>query len=78
MAFEPDFIKASELGEFVYCKRAWHLTQRGASALVADRKRGVEFHQRHSQAIHALPSRASAVLGWFALIVCLLFALCLM
>jgi hypothetical protein len=51
MAFEPDFIGASELGEFVYCKRSWHLARRGApSGLLAERKRGVEFHQRHSEA----------------------------
>jgi hypothetical protein len=76
MAFEPDFINASELSEFVYCKRAWHLTRRGApSALVAARKRGVEFHQRHSEATHAPPTRAASVVGWLAVGAILLFVL---
>jgi hypothetical protein len=75
MASDPDFIKASEIGEFVYCKRAWHLARHGApSALAAERARGVEFHERHSEAVHAPPS-AAAIAGWVALAALLLFAL---
>ncbi len=50
MPFE-NFTRASDIADFVYCKRAWHLKQRrGArSALTAELARGTMFHERHSR-----------------------------
>jgi hypothetical protein len=73
MPFEK-FTRASDIADFVYCKRAWHLKQRhGArSALSAELARGTQFHERHSEAVHAAPRRVP-VAGWVALAALLLF-----
>jgi hypothetical protein len=44
------YIRASEVGTFVYCQRAWHLARQGApSTLQAERDRGTEFHRQHGE-----------------------------
>ena len=79
MAFEPYFINASELSDFLYCKRAWHLARRGApSALAAERKRGAEYHEWHSETVHAPTVRTAAIAGWFAALAFIVFALWLL
>lgn len=65
-------IKASELGSFLYCRRAWWYQRQGKTsentAALANGQR------RHNQ--HALNTRAGILLNWLALGV-LLIALAL-
>ncbi len=42
-------ISASEIGTWCYCRKAWHLQQRGyPTALTAEREAGRLYHQAHS------------------------------
>lgn len=53
MAKRPPVIRASEVGEYVYCARAWWL-RRVAGLEPADRERrehGAALHRRHGQAL---------------------------
>lgn len=44
------YIRASEIGTFVYCQRAWYLARQGApTALQAERDHGTEFHRQHGE-----------------------------
>lgn len=51
----PDVIRASELGEYVYCARAWWLrrVQGVESHNVAALQRGQDAHDRHGRAVAA-------------------------
>ncbi len=55
MPFKPeDVISASDISQWVYCHRAWHLARLGAEnenqqALA----RGVRLHERHGRSIAA-------------------------
>ena len=48
---QPDIVRASEIGEYVYCARAWwlHRVQGYASANVAVLQEGQGVHDRHSR-----------------------------
>jgi hypothetical protein len=56
-------IRASEMGEYVYCARAWWLRRVGGlePAGRARREHGVALHHRHGRAVAG--SRALLVLG---------------
>jgi hypothetical protein len=70
----PHFIRASEIGEWCFCKRAWYLSGRGADpSLVQVEKRtsGARYHAQHAhnvQRARALLSAATYTL-LFALLV---------
>ena len=45
-------IRASEIGAFLYCKRAWWYQRQGFQATnLADLAGGVHLHQRHERAV---------------------------
>jgi len=47
-------IRASEIGEYVYCKRAWWLRLQGyESANVREMAAGTSLHERHGRAVIA-------------------------
>jgi hypothetical protein len=51
-----DPIRASELGDYVYCRRSWFLSAQGVNPdLKQMRKRdaGVEYHQRHGEQVNS-------------------------
>ncbi len=73
MARRP-IIRASELGEYVYCRRAWWL--RRVAELEPDhherRERGTVLHERHGRAVAS--SQALVLLaGVLAIVAALLF-----
>lgn len=68
-------IRASEIGEYVYCARAWWLRRVAGheAAGSARRARGVRLHRRHRQLLIG-----SRVLQALALLLLLLAALILL
>ena len=67
------YIWASEVGTFLYCRRAWHLSRQGAPSLLeVERARGAAFHQQHGQRARAAP-RARRLARWCALAALWLF-----
>lgn len=57
-------IRASEIGRFIYCNRAWWYDRRGvAPTNVQELERGAAYHRQHGQAIRrANTLRALALL----------------
>jgi hypothetical protein len=69
------YIRASEVGAFVYCKRNWHLARQNApSRLEPERARGTQFHERHGQRIQSA-ARAGKLASWCAVAAVILLAL---
>ena len=69
------YIRASDVGTFLFCKRAWHLTQLGsASSLEPERARGAAFHERHGNRVRAA-SRAGTLARWCAAAALTLFVI---
>ena len=70
-----DVIRASELGEYVYCARAWWLrrVQGVASRNVAALDRGQRAHDRHGRAVAAVQTqrRVALLLAMLALLLLL-------
>ena len=44
-------INASEVGEFVYCAKAWHLKRRGEIPQGSHLDEGVSFHEKHETTV---------------------------
>lgn len=65
MPRHDDIISASEIGQWVYCHRAWLLARQGkANRNVKSLARGEKAHQRHSRQVAStsLLSRLSLIL----------------
>lgn len=62
-------IRASEIGEYVYCRRAWWLSRVGrrASQNVAVRKRGTQYHEQHGDVVEKAGKAKAVALGLWAL-----------
>jgi hypothetical protein len=72
---QEQYIRASDIGTFLYCRRAWHLSREGAPSLLEmERAQGTAFHQQHGQRMQAAP-RARRLARWCALAALLLFAI---
>ena len=70
-----DIISASEVGQWVYCHRAWWLARQGATNHnVKSLARGEKVHQRHSRQVAraSLLSNLSRILMIIAIIAMLL------
>jgi hypothetical protein len=62
----PRYIRASEINTYLFCKRAWHLGQRGeVSSLGPQRAQGVAFHEQHGDRVRTASS-AKTMATWFA------------
>lgn len=56
-------IRASEIGSFLYCRRAWWYQKQGvASENQAELAEGAEFHHRHGR--EALTASLLRAVGW--------------
>jgi hypothetical protein len=72
------YIRASDIGTFLYCKRAWHLSQQGAaSQLETERAKGTAFHVQHGQNVQAA-GRAGTLARWCGIAALVLLALWLL
>jgi hypothetical protein len=71
------YVTASELGSYLFCRRAWHLDQHGVpSTLEPERAAGVAFHHQHGQTVQAA-GRARSMAPWFAIAAVVLILLAL-
>ncbi len=71
------YIRASDVGTFLYCRRAWHLSQQGAPSLLgAERAHGTAFHEQHGRRMQAA-ARAKRLARGCALAALLLFTVAL-
>ncbi len=71
------YVRASEIGSYVFCRRAWHLDQRGVpSTLEPERAAGIAFHQQHGQQVQSA-NRARSTAPWFAIAAIVLVVLAL-
>lgn len=60
------YIRASEINTYLFCKRAWHLGQRGeVSSLGPRREQGIAYHQQHGGEVRTAGS-AKTMARWFA------------
>jgi hypothetical protein len=61
-------IRASEIGSFLYCQRAWWYQTQGIESInQGEMAAGEEFHQQHS--ISVLSTRLLRLAGWVLLLV---------
>lgn len=68
MAERSDLIRASEIGEYIYCARSWWLRRvlGYTPAGQARREHGVELHARHGRTV-----AASSILLWLGILLAL-------
>jgi len=70
-------IRASEIGLFLYCRRAWWYSRQGIeSANQAELSAGTEYHRRHGRQV--LFSGILRAAGWFLLLAALALAAALL
>ena len=63
-------IRASEIGAFLYCRRAWWYQQQGINPQnEAELSAGSAFHRRHGQTV--LLARLLRLAGWLLLLAAL-------
>ena len=61
---ERQWIRASEIGEYLYCQRAWWFRlQDAASANVGELVRGTQHHAQHGRGL-----RWAGLLRWLAIL----------
>jgi hypothetical protein len=69
---QPEIVRASEIGEYVYCARAWwlHRVQGHASRNVAALQEGQVVHDRHGRDVNTFrrQRRLALVLAALALL----------
>ena len=64
-------IRASEIGNFLFCRRAWWYHQQGVeSENKSELASGSEFHRRHGRSVMAAGLLKSA--GWLLLLLAVL------
>ena len=67
MMASEKYVSASEIGGYVFCRRAWHLDRCGVlTTLEPERAAGVAFHERHGQQVR-IASQARGLAPWFAI-----------
>jgi hypothetical protein len=63
-------IRASEIGAYLYCKRAWYYQRAGhASRNEGEMLTGTELHQQHGRTV--LAAGVQRAIGWFLLLAAL-------
>ena len=81
MPSEEGYISASELAEFQFCRRAWHLSSLGTPSeeeeLTAEREAEREWHHWHADQV-AAAARSGSLAGAFAAVFFLLLLLLLL
>lgn len=66
-------VKASELGTYLYCRRAWVYQKQGiATQHQEEFARGNDFHRRHGKKV--LLAFSLKLIGWLLLLAGLVFA----
>jgi hypothetical protein len=66
-------IRASEIGSYLYCHRAWWYQRRGVrSANVRELARGAQAHEAHGRSVRRLGWQRGLALGLVALALLLL------
>ncbi|HZS08371.1 MAG TPA: hypothetical protein VFD58_26295 [Blastocatellia bacterium] len=70
-------ITASEIGEFVYCAKAWYFRRCGEAAQGRQLEEGTTFHRRHAAGVSqaARLRRAGRALALLALILFIVLTL---
>lgn len=64
----PPVIRASEIGSYLYCRRAWWYRKQGVkSENQAELDAGTELHRRHGRQV--LAAGLLRTLGWILLLV---------
>jgi CRISPR/Cas system-associated exonuclease Cas4 (RecB family) len=64
-------IRASEIGSYLYCRRAWWLRQQGAeSTSQAEMAAGTELHRKHGRSLLAASFQRG--LAWIILLLAIL------
>nr|WP_294512670.1 hypothetical protein [uncultured Rhodopila sp.] len=72
------YVSASEIGSYVFCRRAWHLDRCGVpTTLEPERAAGVAFHERHGRQVR-IASQARGLAPWFAIAALVLIVLALL
>ena len=67
-------IRASEIGSYLYCHRAWWYQRRGVrSANVRELARGAAAHEAHGRGVRSLGWQRALALGLVELALLLLF-----
>ena len=71
MPRDDRFISASEIGTWCYCRKAWHLRQRGCpSSLTEQRAAGLRYHESHNHDLRT--ARQQYAVARFVMLVCAL------
>lgn len=82
MADNSRLIRASEIGEYVFCHRAWwlHRVQGLESAQRAQMEHGIAEHSEHGRAVQRADTltRAAIILGVLALFFAAMLALAML
>jgi hypothetical protein len=73
----PPVIRASEIGNYLYCRRAWWYRKQGfESENQAELSAGTRLHRRHGRKVLAAGLLRTAALGLVLLALALLVAYC--
>ena len=70
-----DLVRASEIGDWCFCRRAWYVNDRRVRPTLVQiekRQAGIAYHERHGRVV--MPSLRMMSTGNFALVLLLLFA----